>query len=182
MANYVIDPEHLNARVPAGTELDDFDGNAYVSMVAFKFLNTKIKSIAIPCHRDFEEINLRFYVRRKAGGEWKRGVVFVKEIVPRMAISFIARTLYNENYVTLPSRHTTNEAGSLLRYEWQTKKGWNFIEAKAEGHSLAPGEGSLEQFISEHYWGYTSQRDGSTKEYEVEHPAWKIWRCSGVRT
>lgn len=119
MANYVIDPEHLHARVPAGTELDDFNGRTYVSMVAFKFLNTRIKSIAIPYHRDFEEINLRFYVRRKAGGEWKRGVVFVKEIVPRMAISFM---------------------------------------------------------------GYTRQRDGTTKEYEVEHPAWTIWRCSGVRT
>jgi hypothetical protein len=41
--------------------------------------------------------------------------------------------------------------------------------------------GSEEEFITEHYWGYTKQRDGSTIEYEVEHMPWRVWPVSNVK-
>src|SRR5581483_11035238 len=105
MLNYEIDPAVLRAFVPNGTELDSWNGKAYVSMVGFMFLKTRVRRFAIPFHQNFEEINLRFYVRRKGPDGWRRGVVFIKEIVPRFAIALIARMFYNENYVALAMRN-----------------------------------------------------------------------------
>ena len=67
MLNYEIEPAVLAPFVPQGTELDSFDGKTFVSIVAFLFLDTRIGGIPIPFHRNFEEVNLRFYVRRKSG-------------------------------------------------------------------------------------------------------------------
>ena len=182
MANYVIDPAVLKASVPAGTELDSWNGQYYVSVVAFHFLNTRLKGLAIPFHKHFEEINLRFYVRRNDGIEWKRGVVFVKEIVPKPTIAFVARTMYNENYIALPTRHHIQVNGKIqVRYEWKHNQSWNFIEASAAGDAAEVAEGSEQQFISEHYWGYTVQKDGGTKEYQVEHPSWRTWTATSSR-
>ncbi|HKB02977.1 MAG TPA: DUF2071 domain-containing protein, partial [Gemmataceae bacterium] len=124
----------------------------------------------------FEEVNLRFYVRRRSGGEWRKGVAFVKEIVPRRAIAFVARTLYNENYVRMPMRSTVAIPGPV-RYEWRHRGAWESVSAAASGDPYLPAPDSEETFISEHYWGYARQRDGSTVEYGVEHPPWHVWRC-----
>ena len=105
MLNYEIDPGILAGLVPAGTELDLWQGRALVSVVGFHFRRTRVMGVAIPGHSNFEEVNLRFYVRREGPEGWRRGVVFVKEIVPRFAIAWVARALYNENYVALPMRH-----------------------------------------------------------------------------
>ena len=102
MLNYEVDPAILASRVPANTELEGWRGKTYVSVVGFLFRDTRIRGIAVPFHRNFEEVNLRFYVRRKAQDEWRRGVVFVKEIVPRRAIALVARLLYRENYQAMP--------------------------------------------------------------------------------
>ncbi len=147
MVNYVVDPDVLKPRVPAGTELDAWNGTVYASIVGFNFLNTRVKRVAIPFHVNFEEINLRFYVRRKDATGWRRGVVFVKEIVPKPAIAWVARTLYNEPYVALPTRHTIDTQDPLrVRYEWKNRGQWNFIDATAEGKPEALVEGSEEQY------------------------------------
>ena len=178
MVNFEIEPEILAPRVPAGCELDFHDGRTFVSLVAFKFLKTRVWGLPIPWHRHFEEVNLRFYVRAKVDGTWRRGVVFVKEIVPRWAIAFAARTFYQENYVSLPMRHSgdTSEPGScLLEYAWRRRGTWEQVKASIEGTAQTPESGSEPSFIAEHYWGYCSQRNGSTVEYQVEHPPWRIW-------
>ncbi len=64
MLNYEIDPVILRPFVPSGTELDSWNGKTYVSIVGFLFLKTRVRGLAIPFHQNFEEINLRFYVRR----------------------------------------------------------------------------------------------------------------------
>src|SRR5690606_21017449 len=94
MVNYEVDPGVLAPLVPAGTEIDLFDGKCFVSLVAFMFLDTRVSDFLVPFHVNFEEVNLRFYVKRETEGEIRRGVVFVKEIVPRAAIAFVARSLY----------------------------------------------------------------------------------------
>ena len=109
MANYAVDPASLIPFLPLHTELDLREGTCYVSLVGFMFLNTKLKGISIPFHSDFEEVNLRFYVRFKDEGEWKRGTVFVKEIVPKPAIAFVANTIYGEKYETRAMRHSVEE-------------------------------------------------------------------------
>jgi uncharacterized protein len=176
MVNYVVDPAALPPLVPAGTELDLWQGRAYVSVVGFRFLRTRVLGIPVPFHRNFDEVNLRFYVRRSVSGEWRKGVAFVKEIVPRRAIAFVARTLYNENYVRMPMRSSVAIPGPV-KYEWHHAGAWEGVSATVVGEASVPGPESEETFITEHYWGYAGQPDGSTVEYGVEHPPWRVWRC-----
>jgi len=188
MINYEIDPAILRPRVPHGTELDSWQGHTFVSVVGFLFLNTRVLGLPVPFHRNFEEVNLRFYVRRKGPEGWRRGVVFIKEIVPRRAIATVAQVVYNENYEAMPMRHrleTESAAREVklrqngaVEYAWRRGGRWNSlnVRAKDEARTLVPG--SEEEFITEHYWGYAAQGQGGTVEYKVEHPPWRVWQTS----
>src|ERR1700728_895510 len=170
MLNYAVDRALLEEYVPAGTVLDSFDGRTYVSLVAFQFRRTKLLgAVAIPFHANFDEVNLRFYVRRKGENGDQRGVVFIAEIVPKWAVAKIARLAYGENYVCLPMRHRVNMNGETktAEYEWMLAGAWCKICAHASGAPARAEEGSLEQFITEHYWGYSAQRNGDAFEYHV---------------
>lgn len=184
MLNYPVERELLEPHVPKGTVLDTYQGKAYVSVVGFLFLKTRVLGIPIPLHQDFEEVNLRFYVRRFAEGDWRRGVVFIKELVPKPAIAALARTVYNERYQAVPMRHDIeNRADGTLRaveYGWEVEGRWGRMRAEASGCSRETSPGSLEEFITEHCWGYVQQRDGSCMEYEVEHPRWEVWTATNV--
>ncbi|MDH4058870.1 MAG: DUF2071 domain-containing protein [Cyclobacteriaceae bacterium] len=176
MANYPVDKKILEPYLPHKTELDVWNGVCYVSLVGFMFLNTKLKSIPVPFHTNFEEVNLRFYVRYNDKGEWKRGVVFIKEIVPKPMLSFVANTIYKESYETMPMGHTWETIESTLRveYRWKKKK-WNSILVTADLDSSRIAEDSEEEFIAEHYWGYTKIDEKRTSEYGVEHPRWEVY-------
>ncbi len=176
-ANYALNKRVLEPLLPYGTELDEYNGIYYGSLVGFYFQRVKLfGSIPVPFHTEFEEFNLRFYVRRKTGTGWKRGVVFVKEIVPKVAISLVARSLYGEPYATHPMRHTWTVTGDTqqIGYDWKVGTDWNHIRVEADrvGHALVPD--SEEAFITEHYWGYTRRGPRRTDEYEVVHPQWMI--------
>lgn len=175
-ANYVIDPEILSKYLPAKTELDFWDGNCFVSLVGFKFANVRLKGFRIPFHTDFEEVNLRFYVRHKAAEGWRRGVVFIKEIVPKPGITFVADAIYKENYVTMPMDHLWQESETALnvRYRWKSGN-WNSFALLASNALAAIREGSQEEFITEHYWGYAQASPVKTSEYEVAHPRWQVY-------
>jgi hypothetical protein len=173
MLNYAIDPAVLRPLLPAGLELDLWQGEALVSMVGFLFLDTRVLGMPLPGHRNFEEVNLRFYVRRQTAEGWRRGVTFVREIVPRRAIAWVARTLYNEPYVACPMRHWIKRDG--CEFSWFFGRRWQSLGAEIAGEPSAIVEGSAEEFIFEHYWGYTRQGDGGTVEYQVEHPGWRVW-------
>jgi uncharacterized protein len=181
MLNYEVDRKLLLDYVPKGTVLDSFAGRIYVSLVGFQFRRTKLfGSLAIPFHGDFEEVNLRFYVRRKIGGEDRRGVVFISEIVPKRAVAYVARLAYGENYVCLPMKHHVTAQGlaKSAKYGWQLNGAWCKLYAHATGPPIPATEGSLEQFITEHYWGYSTQRGGNGLEYNVAHVPWNVWTCS----
>jgi uncharacterized protein YqjF (DUF2071 family) len=202
MLNWEIDPAIIRPLVPRGCELDFHGGKTFVSVVGFLFLDTRVLGVAVPGHRDFEEVNLRFYVRRAIDGEVRRGVAFIKEIVPRWAIAQAARLCYNEPYVSLPMQHqlvgpaceiysegrlrSTGEKRSAERrgsvtYHWHFQRRWNRIELHYAGEPLALVTGSHEEFIAEHYFGYCGQRGGGTVEYQVEHPPWRIWHASEAK-
>lgn len=203
MLNFAIDPAVLAPFVPRGTELDAWHGITYVSIVGFRFLDTRLLGVPVPWHRDFEEVNLRFYVRRREGDELRRGVVFIREIVPRRAIAAVARAWYNEPYVAMPMRHRITRAPApapasapgtpasgnpaletpaletpdIVSYGWQRAGTWEGFSLRvpdgAQATPIAPG--SEAEYITEHYWGYTRQRDNGTIEYEVKHPRWHVW-------
>jgi uncharacterized protein len=183
MLNYEIDPNILAPFIPPSTELDSWNGKTYVSLVGFLFQKARLGRIPIPFHRNFEEVNLRFYVRRKAGNSWRRGVVFVKELVPRRAVAFVARKFYNENYHAMPMAHHIEkfqEEVKSVSYFWRLNGRENFLKVTVCNRLQPPPEGSLPEFITEHYWGYAQQRDGSTAEYHVEHPRWRIWETQAA--
>jgi uncharacterized protein len=187
LLNYEVDPDILRPLVPRGTEIDQWNGKTFVSMVGFLFLRTRVLGLPIPFHRNFEEVNLRFYVRRQSGAESRRGVVFIKEIVPKTAIALVARWIYNENYVALPMRSriqlpdAANNMQGAVEYGWGSKREPSSLSARFEGTPGVLQPGSEEEFITEHYWGYVVQRDGSALEYRVEHPSWRVWRATESR-
>jgi uncharacterized protein YqjF (DUF2071 family) len=180
MLNFAVDPKILAPHVPAGTELDFYHGETYLTVVGFLFYHTIVCGLPIPRHRNFEEVNLRFYVRKKpvrlAPETWRRGVVFIRELVPKIAIAVTARVFYGEPYLALPMRSEIEDRNGMVRakYEWRRVKKLEHLAMSAEGEPRSCVAGSHEEFITEHYWGYTA-RGQTTSEYRVEHPRWKIW-------
>jgi uncharacterized protein YqjF (DUF2071 family) len=177
MANYEVNPEILKKYLPYQTELDTWNGIHYVSLVGFMFLDTKILGIKVPFHVNFEEVNLRFYVRHKEDGEWKRGVVFIKEIVPKPTIALVANSLYGEKYITLKMKNDMEQTSDNLSigYFWKFQNQWNSLQATTATHTQAIEEGSEAEFITEHYWGYTKLKNEQTSQYQVEHPRWQVY-------
>jgi uncharacterized protein YqjF (DUF2071 family) len=209
--NFRVPRELLTPFAPRGTEPDLYDGQAYLSIVGFRFHGTRLFGLPIPGHTRFIEVNLRFYVRRFVDGGPRRGVVFVKEIAPRRAIALTANWLYNENYITRPMRarhHTDNgvlSPGDSIEYSWQTRSApsdcsrplrgqpsshrWNHLAARIAAPLHLPAPGTLEEFIIENYWGYVRGRDGRTREYQVSHDPWRVapadeveWNCDLAAT
>jgi hypothetical protein len=179
MLNYEVDPKLVAEYVPRGTHLDSFQGKTFVSLVGFRFLRTKLFGFTpLPFHTNFDEVNLRFYVKRREDGEDRRGVVFIREIVPRFAVAQLARLAYGENYACHPMRHKIRRDGDAVaaQYQWQVGGEWCGLRAETSGASAGAQEGSIEQFITEHYWGYSVQRDGGCVEYRVSHERWRVWR------
>jgi uncharacterized protein len=176
MANYEVNPNLLIEFLPPRTELDFYNDTCYVSLVGFLFKDTKLKGIPVPFHRTFEEVNLRFYVRQKENNKWKRGVVFLREIVALPAIAVMANLLYKEHYRTHRTRHAWNLGSDewQVEYHWKLKKDWNVLKVFAESSSHPIGEGSEEEFIAIQNWGYTKVSDHKTSVYQVHHPNWLI--------
>jgi uncharacterized protein YqjF (DUF2071 family) len=178
MAQYEVEPAALAPWLPAGTELDLYQGRCYVSLVGFLFDRVHVLGLPIPFHTRFEEVNLRFYVARtEPDGTRRRGVVFIREFVPRAAITLIANSLYEEPYATLPMCHSiaSTPGGLTVSYSWRCNKAWHSLAVEADPTPQSIESGSEEEFITEHYWGYTKRTRGATSEYVVQHPRWQVY-------
>ena len=177
MLNYAVNPSLLERFVPSSTDLDSFDGKTYLSLVGFEFNRTSLAGIPVPFHQQFEEVNLRFYVRRLS----KRGVVFIRELVPKRAVAAVARWAFNENYVHVPMSHKVafrpDGAVASAEYAWGSGPDRCVAKIETEEASYLAPEGSVSQFITEHYWGYAAQKGGGCLEYEVQHPQWQVWNA-----
>lgn len=177
-ANYVVDPEMLTPFVPQGVELDLYDGDCYVSLVAFRFCNTKVFGVPAFSKRDFDEINLRFYVNRTLpDGKDRSGVVFIQEIVPSRLVAWVARVFYGENYIAMNMEHeitpTKNQA-KAVSYQCGVNSPNNRISAVVSPKTSIYSDEGLESYITEHYWGYSGSPQTRTVEYEVKHPKWPV--------
>jgi uncharacterized protein YqjF (DUF2071 family) len=178
MAQYEVDPATLAPWLAPGLSLDLYQNRCYVSLVGFLFERVRVLGLPIPFHTRFEEVNLRFYVARTApDGTRKRGVVFIREFVPRAAITLIANSLYEEPYATLPTRHAITATPDALdvSYSWRYQQIWHSLAVEADPTPQPIAPGSAEEFITEHYWGYTERTRGDTSEYAVQHPRWQIY-------
>lgn len=182
MMNYVVPEYVLLPYLPKGVELDHFEGKCYVSFVAFHFLHTKVKGIGFPFHRNFEEINLRFYVKYKENGTYKRGVVFISELVPKRMISWIAKLIYQEQYAFTPISSSVTETDKRsLHFNWGKQQNYTLtVETGIKPEPIKAG--SKEEFIFEHYWGYTGLSNNRTGEYRVAHPRWNVYPVTDYTT
>ncbi|MCC5815353.1 MAG: DUF2071 domain-containing protein [Leptospira sp.] len=182
VANYEIDSTLLEKYLPRGIELDPYNDKNWVSLVGFLFLNTKVMGFRLPFHENFEEFNLRFYVRYKSLEGWRRGVVFIKEIVPKLAVSLTANIVYKEPYVCMPMKHeiSVNPENSSIKvcYEFKNSMNWNHIQVEADTLKYDLKSESMEEFILEHYWGYNRYSESKTMEYAVEHPRWQAYKVN----
>lgn len=181
MANYAVDPGLLQPYLPAATELDLWEGRCYLSLVGFLFRNTRLKGIRIPFHTNFEEVNLRTYLRyRTPEGDWRRGVVFLSEIVPLPSLAFVANQAYHEHYRSMPMRHDIHQTEEALTVQYEWKGGsWNSFCVVADTEAREQDPHAIEAFITEHYFGYTRMDDRRTAEYRVEHPLWRTYPVQG---
>lgn len=175
LASYRVNPDLLLEYLPKELELDTINQDAFMSLVAFNFIDTKVKGIKVPFHINFPEINLRFYVKEASKG--RRGVIFVREFVPRFFISFFANTLFNENYSSIPMKCILDKNPDEIncRHEIKYKETSYYINLTVENKTFVPPNGSKEHFFKEHEWGFGRTRKGATLVYRVEHPFWKIY-------
>lgn len=169
LMNWRVDEDLLIPHLPPGVELDRWDGDCWASLVGFQFLHMSVKGVPAFGYRDFPEINLRFYVKRVVNGETRRGVVFIREVTPHLMVGLVARALYNEPYITMPMRQSVDESHAI--YQLQIDGEWQGLGVRTAGAWRDQDEAEL--FITEHYWGYNTQRNGDAMEYQVEHPTWR---------
>ena len=175
MLNYEVPLKAFQHLIPFGTEADSFDGKYYFSIVIFDFEKTKIMGMPIPYFGNFVELNLRFYVKRIEDNQVKRGVCFVKEYVPHAIVAFIAQSLYQENYYKLPlsNKHQANKLAFKV-------SDLDYLQLEYEDQQTDLEKGSLDEFILEHYWGYTAHDNLKTLEYAVQHPKWRINKITAL--
>ena len=176
MANYPVNPEVLKPYLPKGVELDLYENKAYVSLVGFMFKKTSLFNIPIPFFGTFEEINLRFYVKRMEGNSIKRGVVFINETVPYKAVAWLANKLYKEHYIAIPTKNEIEitPTSKNIKYHWKINKQWNHIAVNTAINGEEMLTDSIEEFIFEHYYGYTKVNNQLSQEYKVNHPRWLV--------
>jgi len=176
MANYSVPPEILLPYLPKGVELDYYDNKIYVSLVGFMFKKTSLFGVPIPLMGTFEEINLRFYVTRKSGDTIRRGVVFINETVPYKAVAYLANKLYKEHYISIPTKSQISQTKLIknICYQWKSKSDWNKIALTTDNCSALMDTQSIEEFIFEHYYGYTKINESESQEYRINHPRWRI--------
>jgi len=173
---FAVEEERLLPYLPAGATVDTLEGAPRVSLVAFEFRRTRVGGLAIPGHIHFPEINLRFYVRH--GGE--RGVVFIRELVPRQAIATVARLLYNEPYERVPMTCGADPVGDGVRVWHRFARGSSLV-VEGAADPVVPEEGSAAHWLTDHSLGVGRRRDGRTVLYNVAHPTWALREVTHVR-
>ena len=186
MVNYKVDPEILRPYLPAHTELAFWQNTCYISLVGFRFLKVRMAGIPVPFHTNFTEVNLRFYVKQKSmvglrspqEGEWRYGVVFLKEMVALPIVSFVANTVYQEHYETHPVRHiiTESEKEIFTQYQWKKENAWHSMSIHAELAPFLIEENTPEYFLTAQHWGFTAANKQKTYVYAVHHPHWEMYK------
>ncbi|MFT3924132.1 MAG: DUF2071 domain-containing protein [Myxococcales bacterium] len=174
LVNYAVDPARLEPFLPPGLSLDVVDGEAFVSLVAFDFLHTRVLGVSWPGYRSFPEINLRFYVRE---GD-RRGVCFIREFVPKRLVAWLARSLYNEPYAAVPMRSSVRLSDDVWHVEHvlQARGRTQRLALSARNVETIPAESSQAHFFKEHSWGYGRSRSGELTRYEVRHEVWAVYQ------
>jgi uncharacterized protein len=179
LVSYPVPDRILSSRLPPGLALDRWQGQAFVSLVAFDFLDTRVLGVAWPGFTSFPEMNLRFYVR---DGD-RRGVVFVRELVPSRVVAWVARLFYNEPYRVARLRSITETLPGRIQVAHELPWGGRSQRITVEGRypAAAGPETGATHFFKERHWGYGTDRRGRALRYAVDHPAWRVFPDAEAR-
>jgi uncharacterized protein YqjF (DUF2071 family) len=179
LANYAVPDALVLPYLPPGLELDRYDGGAFVSLVAFDFVDTRVAGVPWPGYRNFPEVNLRFYVR--SGSE--RGVCFIRELVPLRLVAWLARLMYNEPYAVADMTSAVANGPDSITVEHRLALNGCECTLRATGAKPAfrPDDASREAFFKEHRWGFGRSRRGAATRFEVWHPAWDVYPMRDYR-
>lgn len=174
IVTYAVPRAALESRLPPGLTLDERDGKCFVSLVAFDFLDVRVRGVRIPGLVNFPEVNLRFYVREGS----RRGVCFIRELVPKRLIAWVAKVVYNEPYVTarMESGVESIANGVRIRHRFERGGASGEVSVIGRGPAVIPRPDSIEHFFKEHTWGFGTGRGGGLLRYRVTHPTWAIYR------
>ena len=183
--NYEARPEHVLPHVPPGVALDLHEGRAFVSLVALRFIRTKLLGVPVPFLGAFDQVNLRFYVRRRmADGKERPGVVFLRELIPQGVLALAAQLAFNEPYESATLRSDVPYGGfgaaGRVEYAWRMDARWHHLRTITKREPQLPALGSQTDFLAHRLWNYTRQPDGSTLEFQIDHPLWKVWQVQDV--
>lgn len=173
VVTWEVEPDLLAPYVPPTLSLNLRDSMAFVSLVGLQFSNLRVRGVRVPGHQHFDEINLRFYVRKTG----YQGVTFIREYAPRPLAALMARILYSEPYRAAPvrGRITADEATIVAGYEIDYGGRTSQFSLTGQRPPVRPDNTTLEHFLLEQHWGFTTTRGGQMMRYEVEHPVWHIY-------
>lgn len=165
---FASDAALLEPHLPPGCEIDTLEGSPRVSLVAFGFHDTRVGRLRVPGHVRFPEINLRFYIRL----DGERGVCFIRELVPRPAIAWVARGLYNEPYASVPMAEEV-AIGEDVVVSHRFGDGQR-LKARASAHGIEPATDSAAFWLTHHHLGVGRSHRGRLLRYHVAHELWPL--------
>jgi hypothetical protein len=178
--NYEADPQLLRRFLPAGLELARYSDHHLLSLVSFRYRDTRMGGVRVPFYGQFIELYLGFFAQHERRNEIHRGWVFIKKIVPGRVIAATGRILYNEEYIRRPMRelieHGTQQRPYRVRYEWKDGGSWHGLEVRASAlNPQSPAEGSVEHYVTQNYGAFAKTKRGGTIEFPADHPTWDVW-------
>lgn len=181
LVNFALEPDFLINILPVGLDPDLLHGKAYASLVAFDFESIRVGGIPWPGYTQFPELNLRVYVRCSEAG--RRGVFFIRELIPGKIPTAIARVAYNEPYSACPltrSHQALVNGAQVQRTDWIWKGAPNYLEVEVGPETMMPATDEDANWFKEQEWGFGHSRLGELLRYHVTHPRWmvrKVHRC-----
>jgi hypothetical protein len=168
-----FDPGVIQRRLPAGFQVDTFDGAAWVSMTPF-FMTFRVSGLPpIPGMRAFPETNVRTYVRGPGGED---GIWFFSLEASSLPLVLSARTLYGVPYRWAAM---SVDVGTTVRYQSRRRLG------PPAGHDITirPGDRcggtDLDHWLSGRWRGWTRVA-GQACSVPAAHPPWQLCEASVV--
>ena len=175
-AHWRVDARELEPHLPAGLELDRFDGAAYLGITPLRLTGLRLRgTVPLPRVSSLLALGVRAYVT--AGG--KPGIWFLSlDTSSRPAVE-AARRAYGLPSFQASIRATGRDGLTEYRCARRDAERPHVFEAAyrpvAAARPARPG--SLEAFLAERYCLYAADERGRLRRAEIHHPPWPLRRA-----
>ena len=173
--HWPLPPDRVQRLLPAGVEVDTFEGRAWVGLVPFRMEGLGFPGLSpLPVVGTFPEVNVRTYVRSGA----RRGVWFFSLDVDRFLPALVARAAYGLPYCRGRASHerSGDHVTSSVRRTWPATPGPEptaTIEVRTA--DPLPDVAGLESFLTSRWGLISSSPRGTLRWAPVEHPRWPLF-------